>query len=81
MGYRKFVDRDGRPWHVQDATDSVWTFVPQPGNSADRTTVPAPGYDKDPFELSNEELQKLLDAGDGNTGRSSRASSPFLDSS
>ena len=79
MGYRKFVDRDGRPWHVQDETDSVWTFVPQPGNSADRTTVSAPGYDKDPFELSNEELQTLLDVAGENAGRSHRAKSPFLE--
>ena len=79
MGYRSFVDRDGRPWDVRDETDSVWTFVPQPGNSADRTSVPAPGYDKDPFELSNEELHRMLDAGDGNSGRSHRAKSPFLE--
>ena len=79
MGYRRFVDRDGQPWDVRDETDSVWTFVPQPGNSSDRTSVPAPGYDNDPFELSNEELQTLLDAADGNAGRSHRAKSPFGD--
>ena len=79
MGYRRFVDRDGRPWDVRDETNSEWAFVPQPGNSSDRTIVPAPGYDNDPFELSNEELQKLLDAAGGNAGGSHRKKSPFLD--
>ncbi len=79
MGYRRFVDRDGRPWDVYDETDSAWAFIPQPGNSLDRTTVPAPGYDNDPFELSNEELQKLLDVAGENAGGSRHAKSPFLD--
>ncbi len=78
MGYRRFVDRDGRAWDVYDETDSAWAFIPQPGNPLDRTTVPAPEYDNDPFELSNEELQKLLDAA-GNAGGSRHAKSPFLE--
>ncbi len=79
MGYRRFVDRAGRAWEVRDETNSEWAFVPQPGNPMDRTVVPAPGYDNDPFELSNEELQKLLDAASGNAGGSHRKKSPFLD--
>ena len=79
MGYRRFVDRDGRAWDVYDETDSEWAFIPQPGNPLDRTIVPAPGYDNDPFELSNEELQRMLDAANGNAGGSHRAKSPFLD--
>ncbi len=79
MGYRRFVDRDGRAWDVRDETNSEWAFVPQPGNPMDRTIVPAPGYDNDPFELSNEEIQKLLDAAGGNAGGSHRKKSPFLD--
>ena len=79
MGYRRFVDRAGRAWEVRDETKSEWAFVPQPGNPMDRTIVPAPGYDNDPFELSNEELQKLLDAANGNAGGSHRKKSPFLD--
>ena len=79
MGYRRFVDRDGRPWDVHDETDSEWAFIPQPGNPMDRTIVPAPGYNNDPFELSNEELQKLLDAAGGNAGGSRPKKSPFFD--
>ncbi len=79
MGYRRFVDRAGRAWDVRDETRSEWAFVPQPGNPMDRTVVPAPGYDNDPFELSNEELQRLLDAAAGKAGGSRRKKSPFLD--
>ncbi len=79
MGYRRFVDRAGRAWEVRDETKSEWAFVPQSGNLMDRTIVPAPGYDNDPFELSNEELQKLLDAANGNAGGSHHTKSPFLD--
>ena len=78
MGYRKFTDRDGRSWEVRDHSHSEWMFNPLPGNPSGRTTVPAPGYDNDPFELSNEELQRLLDTG-GGPPRSGRKKSPFLD--
>ncbi len=84
MGYRKFVDRDERPWEVRDKYRSEWYFEPLPGNASPRTTVQPPGYEKDPFEMSDQELQKLLDSGSG--GRSGGAAadrpkkkSPFLD--
>jgi len=78
MGYRKFTDRDGRSWEIRDHSRSEWMFEPLPGNPEGRTAVSPPGYDNDPFELSNEELQRLLDATGGPTqGRSKR--SPFLD--
>jgi hypothetical protein len=78
MGYRKFTDRDGNAWEVRDHSQSEWMFVPLPGNPVERTAVPAPGYDNDPFELSKEELQKLLDAaGPPRSGRQKK--SPFLD--
>lgn len=62
MGYRKFTDRDGRQWEIQDRYSSQWEFVPQPGNVGKRTSVRPPGYEKDVFELSQEELQRLLDS-------------------
>jgi hypothetical protein len=78
MGYRKFTDRDGNSWEVRDQSHSEWTFEPLPGNLLGRTAVPAPGYDNDPFELSNEELQELLDkAGPRRSGPQKK--SPFLD--
>jgi hypothetical protein len=62
MGYRKFIDRDGNSWEVRDRTRSEWDFEPVPGNPERTRSVPAPGYEKDPFELSIEELQRLLDS-------------------
>ncbi|HEX9728108.1 MAG TPA: hypothetical protein VGA37_06375 [Gemmatimonadales bacterium] len=81
MGYRKFVDREGRGWNVKDRSPSAWRFEPEPGNPSPAVDVEAPGYQKDPFELSNEELQKLLDAVAGRAARPSprRKGSPFLD--
>lgn len=80
MGFRRFVDRDGRGWDVKDRSDYEWTFEPEPANPAGAVNVPAPGHQKDPFELSIEELQRMLDEA-GPTERASRPNkkSPFLD--
>ncbi len=78
MGYRKFTDRDGRSWEIRDRSRSEWRVEPLPGNPGGRTAVSPPGYDNDPFELSNEELQGLLDATGGPTQRRPKKS-PFLD--
>ena len=78
MGYRKFTDRDGNSWEVRDQSNSEWTLEPLPGNPVGRTAVPAPGYDNDPFELSTEELQNLLDAA-GPPRAKPQKKSPFLD--
>ena len=81
MGYRRFADRDGMTWDVRDVSSSEWELVPtNPGHHPVR--VQAPGYEKDPFDLSIEELQRLLDThrprGGESTGRS-RKPSPFKD--
>ena len=78
MGYRKFTDLDGRSWEIRDNSRSEWMFEPLPGNPKGRTAVSPPGYDNDPFELSNEELQTLLDAAGGPSPRRPKKS-PFLD--
>jgi len=75
MGYRRFTDRDGRTWEIRDQTASEWEFQPIEGDGAVR--VRAPGYDKDPFELSTEELQKLLD--EAGSGPARPRKSPFRD--
>jgi hypothetical protein len=61
MAYRRFTDRAGVTWEVQDHSPSEWALYPvsTPGQPAVR--VAAPGYERDPFELSVEELQRLLD--------------------
>jgi hypothetical protein len=77
MSYRRFVDREGVTWEVRDRSTSEWELqcVSHPGRAAVR--VSAPGYERDPFELSIEELQRLLDR--HGPGRSPPRKSPFKD--
>ena len=77
MGYRRFTDRDGNSWEVRDDSEYEWRLEPISGGSESRK-VRAPGYQKDPFELSIEELQHLLDAGGSGPGGGSKKS-PFTD--
>lgn len=77
MGYRKFTDREGNAWEIRDRSSSEWAFEPIAGNSHPSVSVARPGYEADPFELSVEECQRLLDA--HARGRSRPRQSPFLD--
>ena len=77
MGYRRFTDRDGNEWEVKDFSNSEWQLSPVSGNRRSQVTVRAPGYENDPFELSNEELQRMLDA--AQPARTTRGKNPFLD--
>lgn len=85
MGYRRLIDRDGEAWDIKDHSGSEWRFEPVGGNPAAPVDVPAPGYQKDPFELSKEELQRMLDEGFSQSGQSGKAwerpkkKSPFMD--
>ncbi len=80
MGYRKFTDRDGHAWDVKDRSDYEWVFEPEPGSGFGAVSVPAPGHQKDPFEVSIEELQRMLDsAGPLDRPSGSKKKSPFLD--
>jgi hypothetical protein len=74
---RKFVDRDGYEWEVRPRTKSEWDLDPVGSNPNKARTVRSPGYEKDPFELSREELQALLDTSQPPTTRTTR--SPFKD--
>ncbi len=77
MGYRRFSDRDGHQWEVRDRSKSEWELQPVGGNPHRPRTVRPPSYEADPFELSTEELQRLLDqSGEGPTRR---VKSPFRD--
>jgi len=78
MGYRRFNDVEGNEWEVRDVSRSQWEMQPVRGNPNKHKTVPAPGYEKDPFELSEEELQRLLGDSAG-PGRSRPGKSPFAD--
>ena len=76
MAHRRFADREGNRWEVRPRSRSEWEFEPVEGNRGAARLVTPPGYERDPFEMSVEELQRLLDA-----GRPPRApgKSPFLD--
>ncbi|HEY9517628.1 MAG TPA: hypothetical protein VIQ98_00120, partial [Gemmatimonadales bacterium] len=51
MGFRRFTDRDKLSWEIRPVGE----------NTGKPRTVASPGYEKDPYELSQEELQRLLD--------------------
>ena len=61
MAFRKFVDRDGHEWEVRPRSRSQWDLEPAGMNPGKARSVASPGYEKDPYELSKEELQGLLD--------------------
>ena len=77
MGYRRFTDRDGNTWEVHDRSMSEWELRPVSGNPKSAVRVQAPGYETDPFELSTEELQRLLDSVPSSSSRPRK--SPFKD--
>ena len=77
MGDRRFVDRDGLRWEVRVRGRSEWLFEPVEDNPERARSARPPGYERDPFELSVEELQKLLDSAPKPKPRPSN--SPFLD--
>jgi hypothetical protein len=77
MGYRRFTDRDGETWEVRDVSSSEWELVAVGSSGRRPLRVRAPGYEADPFELSGEELQRLVDEQGGGSG--ARRKSPFLD--
>lgn len=77
MAFRAFTDRDGRRWEIRDRSDREWEFVPDKGNPGPARVVEPPGYETDPYELSSEELQRLLDAAPAPRARERK--SPFID--
>jgi hypothetical protein len=78
MAHRRFRDRDGNDWEVRIPSRDMWELSPVGDNAARPRTVPAPGYERDPYELSLEELQRLLD-GSAPTMGHLRRKSPFID--
>ncbi len=58
---RKFKDRDGTPWIVERPHASrELIFRPLEGESRDERVAPLPSHTNDPYELSDEELQRIL---------------------
>lgn len=75
--FRKFADAMGREWEVRPVSRSEWELSPTGSNPERPRTVAAPGYETDPYELSKEELQRLLDASKAQPVRQKK--SPFDD--
>ncbi|HTT68318.1 MAG TPA: hypothetical protein VMF70_09840 [Gemmatimonadales bacterium] len=76
MARRTFADRDGERWEIIPGR-TEWQFDPIEGNPGPSRSGASPGYETDPYELSVEELQRLLDA--ARPRRPSSRKSPFLD--
>jgi hypothetical protein len=62
MGFRRFRDRDGNEWEVRVRSRDEWEFLPVGDQRGEPRVARAPGYEQDPFELSQEELQRVWDA-------------------
>jgi hypothetical protein len=76
--YRTFTDKQGRKWEVRERSKSEWELHPAGDNRERMRTVRSPGYERDPFELSTEELERLLGE-PGVSVRSRQPKSPFND--
>lgn len=61
MGHRKFQDRAGQRWQVRAESKHRWRFEPLRGNEERERSARPPGYADDPFELSEKELQRILE--------------------
>ena len=77
MANRVFADRAGNRWEIRTRSRSEWEFEPVDGNPGPPRLVAPPGYESDPYEMSTEELQRLLDA--ASARRPPKTKSPFLD--
>lgn len=77
MGYRRFTDRDGVTWEVRDTTFTEWQLQPVGAPGMTTVRVRAPVQERDPFEVSTEDLQRMLDA--ERPRGPSRARNPFKD--
>jgi hypothetical protein len=77
MANRTFSDRSGERWEIRPRSRSEWEFEPIEGNPGSARLGAPPGYETDPYELSVEELQRLLDA--AAPRRAPTRKSPFLD--
>lgn len=77
MGFRRFDDDQGHAWEIRPRSRSEWNFEPLSGNPEGRRTVRPPTYEEDPFELTDQELQRLL--GGSSSGVTRTRPSPFKD--
>ena len=77
MANRLFTDAAGNRWEVRARGRSEWEFEPVEGNPGPARLGAPASYEADPYELSVEELQRLLEA--AAPRRPPKTKSPFLD--
>jgi len=75
---RKFTDRSGQPWIVErEHGRHEIVFRPAHGPGDERVApLPTHGHTQDPYELSDAELQRLLDRA-GPRYKKPKGSAPF----
>lgn len=61
MGYRRFADGKGGRWEIRIESSGEWRFEPVSGTSRPASRGRPPLYARDPFELSEPELQRILE--------------------
>ncbi len=77
MGYRRFSAENGGRWEIRIEASGEWRFEPVSGaGDATRRGRP-PLYARDPFELSEQELRRIL--ADARPVTRPGAPSPFRD--
>jgi hypothetical protein len=80
MANRRFRDRAGETWEVRERSRTEWVLEPVLENPGTRRSVRPPSYEPDPFELTDQELQRQLDeSGAGSVAPRPPRKSPFLD--
>lgn len=77
MAHRRFRDRDGLDWEIRTHARAEWAFDPVGDNPGPARSAARPGYERDPYELSVEELQRLLDGATEHRPR--QVKNPFKD--
>lgn len=76
---RKFKDAKGRSWIAERPhASSDLVFRPLEGSERDERLARLPGHTKDPYELSDQELVRLLDGARPRYSKPKRPS-PFKD--
>lgn len=82
MSARRFQDERGRRWEVEVRAKRDWRFEPLRGNPAAARRAVPPLYADDPFELSEQELRRILaTASPVGTGISAEGEPPSTDPS
>jgi len=61
VGYRRFADGKGGRWEIRIESSGEWRFEPVSGTRRPARRGRPPLYARDPFELSEQELQRILE--------------------